>query len=412
MGNKKLLVIGHVWPEPTSSAAGWRMLQLLDIFDRQGYQIHFATAASRTEYAYPLLQKGIEEHAIKLNDRSFDLFVKEMCPDVVMFDRFMVEEQYGWRVAENAPNAVRVLDTEDLHFLRAARQEAFRQKAPWRDELLYSTLAKREIASILRSDLSILISKEEEAILKDKFGISDKLLYWLPFLSINETRNGIWLDYDQRMHFVFIGNFLHEPNWQTVQLLKTVYWPLIRQQLPKVELHIYGAYPSLKVLQLHQPKDGFHIKGRADDAVQTLAQYRVLLAPIPFGAGLKGKFVDSWHAGTPSMTTTIGAEGLASDNWPGAIEDDPQLYVEKAVALYREQKVWRDAQSQTKHLLAASTASEKEADLMVARVEDIADNLQQHRQHNFIGQILQSQQLNATKYMSLWIEQKNKGNNR
>jgi hypothetical protein len=65
---------------------------------------------------------------IALNSSSFDVFVKQLQPSIVLFDRFMIEEQFGWRVAENCPNAVRILDTEDLHCLRLARQKAYKEK--------------------------------------------------------------------------------------------------------------------------------------------------------------------------------------------------------------------------------------------------------------------------------------------
>lgn len=62
---------------------------------------------------------------------------------------------------------------------------------------------------------------------------------------------------------------------------------MIRKQLPKAELHIYGAYPPPKATQLHQPKEGFLVKGWAEDAAEVVKHARVLLAPLPFGAGLK-----------------------------------------------------------------------------------------------------------------------------
>ena len=123
---KRMLIIGLVWPEPTSSAAGWRMLQLVDLFISQGFEITFASAASKSEHSFPLASKGVMEVEIKLNDSSFDEFIKGLNPDVVLFDRFMTEEQYSWRVMQTCPHAIRILDTEDLHFVRQARQEAYK----------------------------------------------------------------------------------------------------------------------------------------------------------------------------------------------------------------------------------------------------------------------------------------------
>lgn len=410
MHTKRLLVIGHVWPEPTSSAAGWRMLQILRLFLSHGYDVSFACAATKSPHSYPLEEENITGYPILLNDSSFDDWVGTLSPGVVLFDRFMVEEQYGWRLADACPQAVRILDTEDLHHLRHARQEAFKKSIPWNDNLLYSDLAKREIAAILRSDLSLVISKEEIMLLKEKFQIPSSIISYLPFFEekLSSEALSAWRGFAQRSHFVFIGNFLHEPNWKTVQLLKTVYWPKIRQQLPEAELHIYGAYPSQKVWQLHQPKEGFIIKGRAEDARQTISNYRILLAPIPFGAGLKGKFVDAMATGTPAISTAIGAEGMDQENWPGYICDNPTEFVDQAVSLYTDPKLWEAKQVLAREALTHSTANKQKQEAFIQQIETIRNTMEAHRNQNFIGQILQSQQHNSTRYMSLWIEEKNK----
>ena len=123
-----ILIIGFVWPEPKSSGAGTRMMQLIDLFLKQGSKITFASAASDSEFMFDVTQLGIEKVAIAINDPGFDDFVKKLNPSIVLFDRFMVEEQFGWRVAENCPDALRVLDTIDLHSLRLARQKASKSK--------------------------------------------------------------------------------------------------------------------------------------------------------------------------------------------------------------------------------------------------------------------------------------------
>ncbi len=139
---KKLLIIGQVWPEPTSSAAGTRMIQLIDCFKKAEFEITFACAASKSDYSFDLISKGVKEVEIQLNDESFDDFVRQLNPEIVLFDRFMIEEQYGWRVSKECPNALKILDTEDLHFLRNARQEATKKGIEFTEDLLFSDLAK------------------------------------------------------------------------------------------------------------------------------------------------------------------------------------------------------------------------------------------------------------------------------
>ena len=408
---KKLLIIGQVWPEPTSSAAGKRMIQLIDCFRKAEFEITFACAASKSDFSFELTSKGVNEVEIQLNDESFNGFVRELNPKVVVFDRFMIEEQYGWRVSKECPDALKILDTEDLHFLRNARQEATKKGIDFSDELLFSDLAKREIASILRCDLSLIISKKEIEILQNQFKIDEKIVYYLPFLEdeITEEKMNSWKKFDEREHFMFIGNFIHEPNFNCVQILKKDIWPVLRKKLPKVELHIYGAYPTQKVLQLNNSTERFFIKGRVENAQETMSNYKLLLAPIKFGAGVKGKFVDAMQTGTPSMTTSVGAEAMKDNfDWNGFVEDDFEAFVEKAVLLYNNEKEWEIAQKNGIKILNKNYDKTKFEAKFLVKIKSVEENLIQHRNQNFIGQVLQHHFNQSTKYMSLWIEQKNK----
>ena len=149
--SKKLLVIGKVWPEPESSAAGLRILQIISIFKDNGYSITFSSAASKSDFSADLNQLGISEQPIELNSSSFNAFVKDLRPDVVLFDRFMIEEQFGWRVAESVPDAIKILDTEDLHFLRRARELCLKNgRNPISEyrSYLQNEIMVRELASI------------------------------------------------------------------------------------------------------------------------------------------------------------------------------------------------------------------------------------------------------------------------
>ena len=276
---------------------------------------------------------------------------------------------------------------------------------------MFSDLAKREIASILRCDLSLMISKKEIEILQNQFKIDKKILYYLPFLEDEITNKKInsWKNFEEREHFMFIGNFIHEPNFNCVQTLKKEVWPILRKKFPKAELHIYGAYATQKVLQLNNPSERFFIKSRAKNAQETMSNYKVLLAPINFGAGVKGKFVDAMQTGTPSVTTTIGAEAMKDHfDWNGFVEDDFEAFVEKAILLYNNENEWKIAQQNGIKILNENYNKTKFEVDFLEKIKSIEANLIQHRNQNFIGQILQHHHHQSTKYMSLWIEQKNK----
>lgn len=408
ISNKCLLIIGFVWPEPNSSAAGGRMMQLIVLFKKQGYTITFSSPAQDSEFMVDLAYYDVDKVSIALNDSSFDSYIKELQPNVVLFDRFMIEEQFGWRVAEHCPDAIRILDTEDLHCLRFARQQAFKANHTFElSDIVEEDVSKREIASIHRCDVSLMVSEFEMQLLQSVFTIDSSLLFYLPL--VVDSFDLTTLSFDQRENFVFIGNFLHEPNWNSVQYLKESIWPLIRKQLPKAVLEIYGAYPSQKVFQLHNEKDGFLIKGRAESAREVISNARVVLAPLRFGAGIKGKLLEAMQYGTPSVTTFIGAESMHADlDWNGSIEDDPQEFANASVRLYQDEIFWKQSQQNGFSIIKQRYLKELFEDEFETRLSLLLLNLEQHRRNNFMGQMLLHHTLQSTKYMSRWIEEKNR----
>ncbi|MBD3748476.1 MAG: glycosyltransferase [Sphingobacteriales bacterium] len=411
---KNILIIGTVFPEPNSSAAGSRMMQIIKAFQAQKWKITFASAAADSEFAVDLAEWNIEKAPIKLNDISFDDFVKHLNPDLVLFDRFMTEEQFGWRVAENCPDAIRILDTEDLHCLRAARQKAWKENRDFKlDDLQEEIIAKREIASILRCDLSLIISSFEMKVLTQQFKIDESILLYLPFMlpNVSEEEQRDCSGFNEREHFITIGNFIHEPNYQAIVYLKKDIWPLIRKKMPEAQIHIYGAYPSEKVNQLNNPKEGFLIKGRTQNVKEVMQKARVCLIPLVFGAGLKGKLIDAMRFGTPNVSTAIAAEGM-HDGWPwsGFVANQPKDFADDAVKLYTHESVWSKFQQIGFQIINQNFNEQVWGEKLIETILYLNKNLSEHRKTNFLGAMLQHHTLQSSKYLSKWIEEKNKKN--
>lgn len=404
----KLLIIGWVWPEPNSSAAGYRMMQLVALFQAEGYQITFASAAQRSEHMVDLDSLDIACQDIRLNCDSFDTFVEALSPDVVMYDRYMIEEQFGWRVAKRCPNAIRILDTEDLQSLRNARHQAYKATGSLDTTDLQTELAIREVAAILRCDLTIMISPAEIKLLEDVYQVPSHLLSYLPFFFEKEALAKAVKPYAAREHFVSIGNFRHAPNWDSVLWLKQQIWPKIRKQLPKAELHIYGAYPPKKATDLHCAKSGFFVKGWADDAYQVVEQARVLLAPLRFGAGIKGKLADAMLCGTPSVTTDIGAEGMETASaWAGAVANDVEGIVDNAIELYQSETCWQAASQLAEANRKTLFAKDGRVTQFFSQIAEIDRDVEGYRRRNFIGLMLNHHSHKSSQYMSQWIAAKN-----
>jgi glycosyltransferase involved in cell wall biosynthesis len=408
---KNLLIIGFVWPEPNSTAAGKRMLQIIDLFKMEDYTITFVSTSKKNIRSFQLENLGIKSFEIELNNENFDKLLLQINPSIVLFDRYLTEEQFGWRVDEVCPNTLKILDTEDLHFLRNARQTVIKKNKDDFKTFLINDITLREIASIYRCDLTLIISKFEMDLLTNEFKIDESLLFYLPFLLDNTEVNKLseYPTFSNRSHFTTIGNFRHEPNYNSVLYLKKYIWPIIKNKLPAAEMHIYGAYASEKVYQLQNIKDHFFIKGWIEDSKNAFINYKVCLAPIQFGAGLKGKLLEAMLFGTPSVTTTIGAEAMQSDlNWNGFIEDDAEKFAEKAVELYVNENTWLEAQKNGINIINHCFSKEKYSSILLLEIGNLVKELKKHRQNNFIGLMLLHHKMKSTKYLSKWIEEKNK----
>lgn len=403
-------MIGYVWPEPASSAAGTRMMQLLDYFLLQGYSVSFATTASPTPYSEDLTANGITVEKIILNSHTFNDFIEKLSPDIVVYDRYMMEEQFGWRVTQSCPNALTILDTEDLHFLRQFRQKKIKDPGIPEFALKDSELAKREIASIYRCDLSLIISEAEMDLLINTFQLPKDLLLYLPFMQdkiTSETKKALPA-FEDRSNFISIGNFKHAPNTDAVQYLKKEIWPLIHKKLPEVKMLIYGAYPTPAILQLHEPKMNFLIKGRAESAGEVVKAARVSLAALRYGAGLKGKITEAIKCGTPVVTTETGAEGM----WPKNentlnIASTPSQFAETAISLYTSKEKWCRAAENGFGLMNTLFCKQYFYDILTSKIDLTKEALEEHRRNNFTGAMLKQHYSRSTYFLSKYIELKN-----
>ncbi len=402
MEDISILVIGHGIPQPNATGAGVRMVQLLELCRDLG-SVHFCSTESE-DRAGLLTQMNIQYTQITLNSDSFNDFVRELNPTVVIFDRFMTEEQYSWRVREQCPNAIRILDTEDLHFLREERSKTGNIKPSGK----LSDTAKRELAAIFRSDISLMISEVETKYLETLYAVPSSQLLYLPFLIKNLPDFKALPEFDKRADFCFIGNGMHKPNVAAIQKLKTL-WPDLKKAVPNAKLHIYGAYLPEFVMQMHAPKNDFLVHGFVKEINHTLIQHRVLLAPLDFGAGQKRKVLDAWLSGCVVVTSVIGAEGIANSKIFGeGIYKDDKHFITLAEQFYNDQGRWQEAQKISQQFLQNTFSWKDYAALFNQCVTSRIKSPENYRAHQTVSQLLWHHSQQSTKYLSKWIQEKNK----
>lgn len=402
---KKALVIGTVWPEPISSAAGVRTIGLIEALRDLGWVVTMASSAKNTEFRDRIADLGFAVESIEMNHSSFDEFLAREKFDLAVFDRFLVEEQFGARVEKTLPQCLRILDTIDLHFLRRTRELRIRGKIT-PSEIDQDTCL-RELASIYRSDLSLLLSSQESVILHQEFAVPESLTAEWGFCYRVPNRDELPAFQARSPHLAWIGNFRHAPNEDAVKWclreFLPAHWDQIRAQVPEAEIHFYGAYPPKELMALDQPKRGIRVLGPCEDAIEMLKKYRVMFAPIRFGAGIKGKISDSWAAGLPVVTTPVGAEGMIEPGQPfaGEVVESPESMRDAVIQVLQDESGFALRQERGIRALDALYAVQRQQ----KRFGEILERLES-RERPWIQKILWHQNHRSTDFFSRWIEEK------
>lgn len=393
----------NVWPEPLSSAAGLRTRELAVFLQRQGYEVIGVSSGPASDYSAQWEKLGVKTWSCDPNLSKTTEQLQVLRPELIIYDRFYIEEQFGWRARELWPEALHIVDSIDVHCLRRAREKVLAQKLSWPellnpgDELLGEDML-RELASFHRADVTLVVSSFEAEWLQ-KRGLEAERILWLPFGATAEKKLKPKRD---RRGFCFLGNFLHAPNMDAVNWLVKELWPALRERLPSAELHLYGAYPPSSVSH-HKGKSGIYLHGFVEDHRAAIAQHEVMLAPLRFGAGIKGKILEAWAVGTPVLGTPIAFEGMCESH-PEFL--DAESFVAEALRL-QEPSTWQEGVN------FGLRALEKiyTPDILFARWNDYLNGafvkLPQWR-GSLTGRMLRHHGAQSTKYLSRWIEEKNK----
>lgn len=328
-----LLLISAIWPEVDSSAAGVRTLSLVLALQSLGWIVLLASPG-RNESWREKWQAGswswqgrkltpVRCVSIFLNDRLSNFEILAQIPKIhcVIYDRFTLYEQFSWLVSEYFPDAMDLVDTQDLASLRAGRERLLEHSRG--DEAdLDPEVWRREFSVMSAADASFLVSDAEFQICRNVGAeIIDKIIVSRFLASQNLALDPSVVSSQYRNRLVFLGNYRHPPNRDAVHVFVRKIWPAIRSCTPSLEFHAHGAYPSREDMALASPEQGVFIHGPAKDLSAVFRKALALAAPLRFGSGIKGKILEAWAHGVPVITTSMGAEGMSGSSglFPGVV---------------------------------------------------------------------------------------------
>ena len=330
-----VLVIDAITPRIDHDAGSVRMIHILRILREIGLRVTFlalnrrmegehtrALQAAGIEVLYEPTLNSIEDH-LRRAGRRYEL---------VIMSRVEVVAEVLEAVRRCCPQARRVFDTVDLHFLREARRAEV-TGALDADEV--GQLEARELALARACHLTLVVSPTERELLAR---LAPDLA--VEVLSLIDSREPTDTPFEERSGVLFVGNFQHPPNRDAMKFYLREVHPLVHERLNAAELTIIGADAPRSLRRL--ATDGARFVGQVEDLAPYFSAARLSIAPIRYGAGIKGKIQTSLALGVPVVTTSAGAEGMPISDGRGAlIADGPHAFAEAVVRLHSEAELWR-----------------------------------------------------------------------
>jgi GT2 family glycosyltransferase/glycosyltransferase involved in cell wall biosynthesis len=335
-GQRQVLVIDALTPAPDHDSGSLRLVNLMQLLREQGMHVVFL-AANREHagrYTQDLQQLGIEAWYAPFAQRAPAWLQQHGARfDSVLLCRHYVASEFLALLRRHAPQAQVIFDTVDLHYLREQRAadlagDAALQRAAARTR-------EAELDVIARSDITLVVSETERALLA-----KDAPRARVEVLSNLHALAGPGLPFAQRHDLVFVGGFRHPPNVDAVRWFVQDIFPMLRARLPELQFHCIGSHTPTEILAL-STQPGVHVHGHVPDIGPYMDGCRIAVAPLRYGAGVKGKVNLSMAHGQPVVATSCAAEGMhLVDGHDVLLADDAREFAAAILKLHDDATLW------------------------------------------------------------------------
>lgn len=336
MINKRVLVLEPTLLTPDNDAGSVTTFNLLILMREMGFGVTFIPEDNllyQEKYA-KLLQKIGVEVLYRPFISSVEAHIKEYGNryDLAFLFRPQVVQKHLAKVKQYCPKAKILFYTHDLHHLRMMREAEL--LADEGKKLAALEMKDQELRLIQEVDSSIVVSAAEYELLKPEIGEAKvevlPLVYDIP---------GTNIGYENRSGLVFIGGSHHPPNNDAIHFMIREIMPILRKKIPGITLNLVGGNPPPDILALEASDVVIH--GRIDNLNAFLDTMKLSIAPMRFGAGMKGKVCSAIGSGLPTVLTSIAAEGIGLENGVNAmIADKPQEIADGIIKIYNNKILW------------------------------------------------------------------------
>ncbi len=332
----RLLIIDSVYPRPDRDSGSVTARFLIDLFLELGWQVSFyadAEAHLESPYAEPLTEAGVRCLPVAdIGDLESFLAREGQSFSLAMLFRVYSGGRHYERVRRCCPEAKIVFETVDLHFLREERQA--RLAGDRRALNTAYEMRERELYLARSSDLAIVVSDFEKDLLRRE--IPGAELMTLPLILDCPGRRQ---PFSAREGVCFIGGYLHKPNIDAVEYFLAEIWPLVLARFSACTFSIVGA--DMPKSFARHASSSVRLVGYVKDLDEFLSRVRLTVAPLRYGAGVKGKIGSSLANGVPCVATPLAVEGMKLT--PGetvAVAAEPEEFASQMVALMQDEVAW------------------------------------------------------------------------
>ncbi|MGQ9830626.1 MAG: glycosyltransferase [Thermochromatium sp.] len=336
-GRGRVLVIDAVMLTPDQDSGSLRMFNLLEIFLTLGWHVAFAPSNLEAvePYGTQLQRRGIQVlTAPGIASIQAHLQAHGSDYDLVILSRANVAAQFLDAVRQYAPQAEVWFDTVDLHFLREQREAELKNDPAARKRA--AQRRRQELDLIARADLTLVVSPFERELLAREIPEAR-----LEVLSNIHDLHPLSTPFAERDAILFIGGFNHDPNVDAVCYYVEEILPLVVAELGPVPTFIIGSRPPQAIRMLEDAARGLYVIGHVEDLTPWFARARLSIAPLRYGAGVKGKINTSMAYGVPVVATPCAAEGMSlTDGIDILIGEDAAAFAAAVIRLYRSQPLW------------------------------------------------------------------------
>jgi glycosyltransferase involved in cell wall biosynthesis len=332
----RALVIDDSVPEPDKDAGSNAILQHMLSLQRLGYAVGFVPADNMARidpYTAALEQHGIACFHRPDHASVADVLAEQPPYDLVYLHRHANLAQHGAAVRAHSPQARLVYSVADLHFLRLERQAELEGDAALHRQA--GAVRAAELAAIAAADCVIVHSAAEAELLRQLMpGTEVRVVPW----TVEPRR--IASAAAKATTLAFIGGYRHPPNVDAATWAVRELMPRLRRELPGAELLLVGSHMPAEIAAL-TAADVLPV-GHVDSLDEIYGQARLTIAPLRYGAGLKGKVLDSLAAGVPCVMSSVAAEGLdLPEGLQVLVTDDPEITARRIAMLCREDREYR-----------------------------------------------------------------------